>query len=202
MRFGYARISTAEQDIRLQTDALLNAGCLPQDIFKETASGAKDDRPQLMRLLDRLRSGDELCVWKLDRLGRSLSHLVMLVSNLESKGIGLVSLQDGIDTTTPMGRFTFHLFAAIAEFERELIRERTMAGLTAARARGKIGGRPAGLSKAAKNKAAAAKTLYREGKLSVAEIARQLDISKTSLYKYLRVMNVKIGPPDDIQTTS
>ena len=137
---GYARVSTADQQPQLQVDALEHAGCYR--VFTETASGARSDRPVLEQLLDQLRPGDTLVVWKLDRLGRSLRHLVDTVTGLADRGIGFRSLQEAIDTTTPGGKLVFHVFAALAEFERDLIRERTSAGLAAARARGRHGGRP------------------------------------------------------------
>jgi DNA invertase Pin-like site-specific DNA recombinase len=137
---GYARVSTTDQQPQLQVDALTAAGCYR--VFTETASGARPDRPTLAQLLDQLRPGDTLVVWKLDRLGRSLRHLVDSVTGLAERGIGFRSLQEAIDTTTPGGKLVFHVFAALAEFERDLIRERTSAGLAAARARGRQGGRP------------------------------------------------------------
>ncbi len=142
--FGYARVSTADQNPDLQLDALRAAGC--SRIFIDYASGAKTARPELARALDHLRAGDTLIVWKLDRLGRSLPHLVETVKALSDRDVGLRSLQDPIDTTTPGGRLVFHVFAAMAEFERDLIRERTNAGLAAARARGRVGGRPPALT--------------------------------------------------------
>jgi DNA invertase Pin-like site-specific DNA recombinase len=137
---GYARVSTTDQQPQLQVDALQRAGCYR--VFTETASGARSDRPVLDQLLDQLRPGDTLVVWKLDRLGRSLRHLVDTVTGLAECGVGFRSLQEAIDTTTPGGKLVFHVFAALAEFERDLIRERTSAGLAAARARGRQGGRP------------------------------------------------------------
>lgn len=191
MRVGYARISTKDQSFHLQEDALLKAGC--EEIFKEIASGSKTVRPVLEDLLSRLRSGDILVIWKLDRLGRSLPHLVTLANSLMERQVGLISLNDPIDTTTAQGRLVFSIFAALAEFERDLIRERTQAGLEAARVRGRKGGRPAGLSKQAKATAMAAETLYKEGGLSVQAICDQLSISKPTLYTYLRHRRVKIG---------
>src|SRR5918995_2311457 len=142
---GYARVSTTDQQPQLQVDALERAGCYR--VFTETASGARADRPILEQLLDQLRPGDTLVVWKLDRLGRSLRHLVETISELADRGIGFRSLQEAIDTTTPGGKLVFHVFAALAEFERDLIRERTSAGLAAARARGRPGGPPAGVAR-------------------------------------------------------
>ena len=191
MKIGYARVSTADQNVSLQLDALQAAGC--ERVYKEIASGAKTDRPVLAQVVDQLRPDDILVIWKLDRLGRSLRHLVELVNTLIEKDVGLVSLHDPIDTTTPQGRLSFNLFAALAEFERDLIRERTQAGLTAARARGRQGGRPKGVPPAAEATACAAETLYRERQLSVQEIARRLGISKSTLYAYLRHRGVEIG---------
>ena len=184
MKIGYAGVSTKDQNLDLQIDALKKAGV--DEIHSEIASGAKTERPVLAETLNKLRSGDILVIWKLDRLGRSLRHLVELVPVLTERGIGLLSLNDHIDTTTPQGRLTFNLFASLAEFERDIIRERTQAGLVAARSRGRQGGRPPGLSEQAQQTACATETLYREGKLSVAQIAGKLHISKSTLYSYLR----------------
>jgi len=191
MIFGYARVSTREQNLELQLDALQAAGC--RRIFQERVGGARAERPELAKLMDQVREGDVIVIWKLDRLGRSMGHLVGLVSALQEKGVGLKSLNDPIDTTSPQGRLVFNLFASLAEFERDLIRERTQAGLQAARARGRKGGRPKGLSAAALRKAVAAEALYRAGKLTVNEIAQNLHISKATLYTYLRHQGVEIG---------
>lgn len=191
MRIGYARVSTSDQSLDLQIDALKEVGC--EQIFQEVASGAKTARPVLDDLLSRLRSGDVLVIWKLDRLGRSLKHLVTLTNTLIEREVGLVSLNDPIDTTTAQGRLIFNIFASLAEFERDLIRERTQAGLDAARARGRKGGRPRGLSKQAEATAIAAETLYNEGNLSVQAICEQLSISKPTFYNYLRHRGVMIG---------
>ena len=191
MKIGYARVSTREQSFDLQLDALRQAGC--ENIYQEAVSGAQATRPQLDLMLDHLRAGDVLIIWKLDRLGRSLRHLVELVHGLQKKGVGLKSLNDPIDTTTPQGRLSFNLFASLAEFERDLIRERTQAGLSAARARGRRGGRPRGLPARAEVTARAAETLYLERRLSVQQIADRLGISKSTLYGYLRHRGVKIG---------
>jgi len=192
MKIGYARVSTQDQNFNLQIDALEKLGC--DRVYKETVSGAKSKRPVLEELLQNLRPGDVLVIWKLDRLGRSLKHLVELVGELMNKGVGLQSINDPIDTTTPHGRLTFNIFASLAEFERDLIRERTQAGLQASRARGRLGGRPKGLSQKALSTAAATETLYREGKLSINEITKMLRISKSTLYSYLRHRGVEIGP--------
>ena len=140
MKIGYARVSTLDQNLELQTDALEKAGC--EKIFTDRASGAKDDRQGLSDAIEFCRQGDSLVVWKLDRLGRSLKHLIETINELHSKKVGFVSVQESIDTTTSGGKLIFHVFGALAEFERELIRERTNAGLTSARARGRLGGRP------------------------------------------------------------
>ena len=182
MKFGYARVSTTDQHLTLQLDALQKTGC--ERIFQEHISGAKADRPELTKLLETLRSGDEVVVWKLDRLGRSLQHLIDLMTQFEQRGVALSSLNDHIDTATPAGKLVFRIFASLAEFERELIRERTMAGLTAARAQGRTGGKTKGLSEDAKKRARVAESLYKE-KHPIKEIARQLNISRTTVYKYL-----------------
>ena len=172
MKIGYARVSTKDQTVDLQLDALKQAGC--ERIYQEVASGAKTARPELDRLLVDIRTGDTIVIWKLDRLGRSLKHLVELVGKLAERKIGLLSLNDPVDTTNAQGRLVFNLFASLAEFERELIQERTLAGLSAARARGRVGGRPKGLSAPAESTAMAAETLYREGRLSVSAIGRSV----------------------------
>jgi DNA invertase Pin-like site-specific DNA recombinase len=191
VKIGYARVSTQEQHLDLQLDALHHEGCEP--IYQEQVSGAKTDRPELDKALAYLRAGDTLVIWKLDRLGRSLTHLIDVVTALMAKGVGLKSLHDPIDTTTAQGRFIFNVFASLAEFERDLIQERTKAGLQAARARGRTGGRPKGLSAEAEEKALAAETLYRARQLSANQIAKRLGIAKRTLYSYLRHRGVAIG---------
>jgi DNA invertase Pin-like site-specific DNA recombinase len=190
MRVGYARVSTKDQSVAMQIDALKAAGC--ERIYEEVASGARTDRPVLEDLVAHLRAGDVLVIWKLDRLGRSLKHLVTLTNDLLARGVGLISLNDPVDTTTPQGRLVFNIFASLAEFERDLIRERTQSGLKAARTRGRVGGRPKGLSKQARATAMAAETLYREGALSIQEICEQLGISKPTLYAYLKHRGVEL----------
>lgn len=191
MKIGYARVSTQDQNLSLQLDALNLQGV--EKIFQEKASGAKADRPELARLLEHVREGDTVVVWKLDRLGRSLAHLVQLVTELEGRGIGLISLSDPVDTTTAQGRLVFRIFASLAEFEREVIRERTNAGLRSARRRGQRLGRKPGLSKSAQDKAMIAESLYRESKFSIEGIAEHIGISKPTLYRYLRSRNVQVG---------
>ncbi len=191
MLIGYARVSTKDQNLELQWDALTKAGC--EMIFQEKASGIKTDRPELEKMMSQLRKGDVVCIYKLDRLGRSLKNLRELVAEFEKCGVGLRSLTDAIDTTTPQGRLVLNIFASLAEFERDLIRERTKAGLEAARARGRKGGRRSGLSAEAQKKAMLAEMYYKEEKLGVDEIARTVGISKMTLYKYLRLRGVKIS---------
>ena len=191
MHLGYARVSTKDQTVDLQVDALTQAGCTK--VYTEVISGARAERPVLEQLIETLRAGDVLVIWKLDRLGRSLTHLLAIVTDLITRQIGLKSLNDPIDTTTPQGRLIFNLFASLAEFEREVMRERTRAGLSAARARGRLGGRPKGIPHKAEATAYAAETLYREGRLSAQDIADKLHISKTTLYAYLRARGVPIG---------
>lgn len=177
---GYARVSTQDQNPNLQIDALTSAGCGP--IFVETASGASKERPQLRAALAAARSGDVLAVWKLDRLGRSLLEMIQTVRDLDVRGIGFMSLTEKIDTVTPAGRLVLHLFGALAEFERSIILERTLAGLGAARARGRIGGRPRKVSDAT---LAAARQLMTETQLPMAEIARQLNVAPSTLYAHI-----------------
>lgn len=191
MKIGYARVSTKDQVLDLQIDALEKDGC--ELIFKETASGAKTDRPELQKLLTHLRKGDIVVVYKLDRLGRSLKHLLDVVAELNQKEVGIRSINDAIDTTTPQGRLFFNISASFAEFERDLIRERTKSGLEAARARGRKGGRRQGMTKDAEQKAILAETYYKEGKMGVNQIAKEIGVSKMTLYKYLRYRKVKIG---------
>jgi len=191
MKAGYARVSTKDQTVDLQVDALKKAGCAK--VYTEVMNGSRAERPILSKVLEHLRAGDVLVIWKLDRLGRSLKHLIEVVNELMTRKIGLKSLNDPIDTTTPQGRLIFNLFASLSEFERDVIRERTQAGLSAARARGRNGGRPKGLPSRAEPTACAAETLYREGKLSTREIAARLQISKSTLYSYLRHRGVPIG---------
>lgn len=181
MLVGYARVSTNDQNPDLQKDALLKAGC--ERIFTDVASGAKSDRAGLIEAISYLRAGDALVVWKLDRLGRSLKHLIETVQALESRNLGFRSLQEQIDTTTSGGKLIFHVFGALAEFERDLIRERTRAGLAAARARGRSGGRPRVLDQ---QQVAMAATLIRDPHVRVSDICEQLTISKSTLYRYLK----------------
>lgn len=181
MILGYARVSTTDQNPDLQIDALKKAGC--KKIYIDKLSGTKSDRPELKKLREHLREGDTLVVWRLDRLARSLKDLIQWVNELEEDKISFKSLQEAIDTSTPSGKLVFHIFGALAEFERNLIRERTMAGLTSARARGKLGGRPEKIDKAMKKKIIG---LYNSKELSVKEICETMGISKPTMYKYLK----------------
>ncbi|MHB8283592.1 MAG: recombinase family protein [Caulobacteraceae bacterium] len=181
MKIGYARVSTAEQNLDLQRDALLSAGC--ERVVTDKASGAITARPGLEKIKEQLRAGDTLVVWRLDRLGRSLRDLITWMTYLEEHGVGLLSLHEAIDTSTTSGKLTFHLFGALAEFERNLIRERTQAGLIAARARGRKGGRPLALNK---DKRDLAVRLYHENTMPIAQICAMLGISKPTLYTYVR----------------
>ena len=191
MKIGYARISTKDQNLDLQKDALLKVGC--ELIFMETASGAKADRIELEKLLGQVRKDDVVVVYKLDRLGRSLKHLLEIVAKFNEKKVGLQSISDAIDTTTPQGRLFFNISASFAEFERDLIRERTKAGLEEARARGRKGGRRQEMTKEEEQKAILAVTYYREGKMGVNKIAEEVGVSKMTLYKYLRHRKVEIS---------
>jgi DNA invertase Pin-like site-specific DNA recombinase len=180
MRIGYARVSTGEQKLDLQLDELRGADC--EKVYQEQISGAAAERPELERCLEELREGDTLVVWRLDRFGRSLKDLVSKMEALEEKGADFVSLTEGIDTTTAQGKLTFHIFGALAEFERELARERTMAGLRAARERGRVGGRPRALSE---EDIPQVQALMRDKSVSTADICERFEISKATLYRYV-----------------
>lgn len=192
MRVGYARVSTSDQNPELQLDALRRAGC--DKVFTEKASGARDDRPELARILeDVLRAGDTLVVWKLDRLARSLKKLIATAEELEREKIGLVSLTESIDTTTPGGMLTFHVFGAIAQFERALIRERTTAGLVEARRQGRKGGRPLVMRP---SDVTAARALMKEGTLPVRDIAKRMGVSVATLYRYAGKRGSGVSPKE------
>jgi DNA invertase Pin-like site-specific DNA recombinase len=186
MKIGYARISTVEQNLNLQTDALEKAGC--EKIFTDTASGSIDARKGLIDAIEFCRSGDSLIVWKLDRLGRSLKHLIDTVNHLQGKGVEFVSLQESVDTATSGGKLVFHVFGALAEFERELIRERTKAGLKAARDRGSKNGRPKKLSR---QQISIAKKLMDDKETNVMEITKTMKVSRSTLYRYQTTEVVK-----------
>jgi DNA invertase Pin-like site-specific DNA recombinase len=181
---GYARVSTQEQDLQLQLDALEKTGCERINIFVDKASGSKTERPGLDKALSMLELGDTLLVWRLDRLGRSMPHLVTLIEDLRVKGIGFKSICDGaIDTTTASGKLIFNIFSSLAQFERRLIQERTRAGLDAARARGRKGGR-----KKLENsnpKVQMAKKMHKDHGMSINDICKTLKISRASFYRYI-----------------
>ena len=183
MKIGYARVSTQDQNLDLQLNELTKFGCAT--IYQEKVSGKNTERAELKKLLASVRSGDEVVVWKLDRLGRSLRDLVDVVALLQEKGVDFVSLHDHINTTTATGRFTFNIFASLAEFERDIIRERTKAGLAAAKARGRMGGRPAGLSPEKLQIALTARDLHDTGKYSIGEVAKRLKLPIATCYRYL-----------------
>src|SRR5207302_2139051 len=180
MNIGYARVSTQDQTLNLQKDALEKLGC--NKIFTDTASGAKAERKGLEEALEYVREGDTLVVWRLDRLGRSLKHLIETITELNNRKIGFKSIQENIDTTTSGEKLVFHIFGALAEFERDIIRERTQAGLQAARARGRKGGRRKSLTG---KKTAMAQALYNDKNNTVDEICKTLNISRATLYRYI-----------------
>lgn len=180
MRIGYARVSTTEQSLDLQRDALHAAGC--DEVYTDTASGSKSERPGLKQALSHAREGDVLVVWRLDRFGRSLKDLVASIEELAERGVGFMSLQESIDTTSPTGKLVFHIFASLAEFERELIRERTLAGLASARARGRKGGRPPAMDG---RKVKLASKLMADPAVSVEEVCEAVGVSKSTLYRHV-----------------
>ncbi len=182
MLIGYMRVSTADQSLDLQRDALLAAGAAEDRIYHDVCSGRAVERPGLARALDVARDGDALVAWKLDRIGRSLPHVVGLVGDLQKRGVGLKVLTGDVDTTTPTGRLVFGLFATLAEFERDLIHERTMAGLAAARARGRAGGRPRVMTR---QKLRAAMALMADRENATRDVAQQLGVSLSTLYAYV-----------------
>lgn len=177
MLIGYARVSTQDQSLNLQIDALTKAGC--KEVFEDTISGSKSEREGLTKLLKYIRPGDTVVVWKLDRLGRSLKHLIELVQLFNDRGVGFKSIQENIDTTTASGKLFLHIFGSLAEFERELIKERTLAGLKAAAERGRKGGRPRSMDE---RKIEQARALHRS-QIPVSEICKTLGISKGTLYR-------------------
>jgi len=184
MRIGYIRVSRDKQTTALQEDAIQKAEC--KRVFIDTMSGVRDDRPEFQRMLDMARPGDVIVVWRLDRLGRSLRHLIETVTQMSERGIELQSLKENIDTTTSTGKLMFHIVGAMAEFERDIIRERTTAGLEAARARGRKGGRPKATETIKPRNLALAKDLYAARDKSVAEIMEQTGFkSRATFYKYV-----------------
>jgi DNA invertase Pin-like site-specific DNA recombinase len=184
MLIGYARVSTNEQNLDLQLDALKKEGVSDAQIFTDKITGTKAERPGLTEALSHLRAGDTLVVWRLDRLARSLSNLIELVNRLAGQGIAFKSLTERIDTSSATGKLVFHIFGALAEFERNLIKERTLAGLSAARARGRLGGRPRLNPKT--GKVALARKLYADKSNSITDICKNLHISRATLYRYVK----------------
>jgi len=184
MFIGYARVSTDDQHLDLQKDALTKSGC--ERIYEDKASGAINDRKGLIKAINYLREGDTLVVWRLDRLARSLKNLIEIVGQLANKKIGLKSLQESVDTTTSGGKLVFHIFGALAEFERDIIRERTKAGLESARARGRKGGRPVKFDNKMK---LSAQKLLKDKDISISDVCHQLRISKATLYRHLSQAN-------------
>lgn len=182
-RIGYARVSTDDQNLDLQRDALTKSGC--KEIYEETASGKNSNRPELINCLRALRTGDTFVVWRLDRLGRSLPDLVKIITDLESRGVFFESVTEKIETGSATGKLVFHLFAALAEFERNLIRERTRAGLMAARARGRLGGRKPKLDV---KQIREIKALLRDPEIQITEVAKRYGVSRTTIYKYVGIV--------------
>jgi DNA invertase Pin-like site-specific DNA recombinase len=187
MLIGYARVSTQDQTLNLQKDALEKAGC--QKIFTDIASGVKQEREGLEEALSHTREGDTLVVWRLDRLGRSITHLIQTVQGLGKRGVGFRSLTENIDTTTSGGKFVFHIFGALAELERDIIRERTQAGLAAARSRGRSGGRPQKMTPA---KLRLAQQAMRLPETNVGDLCRELGIGRQTIYRY-------VGPDGELR---
>src|ERR671938_1312016 len=185
MLVGYARVSTQDQTLDLQVDALKKAGC--EKLYTDTASGAKAERKGLEDALEYVREGDVLVVWRLDRLGRSLKHLIETITKLNNRKIGFKSITENIDTTTSGGKLVFHIFGALAEFERDIIKERTNAGLEAARARGKKGGRPKAKTLDTPKKIQLAQSLYDNRNNTIDEICRTLNVSRATLYRYINI---------------
>jgi DNA invertase Pin-like site-specific DNA recombinase len=195
MKIGYARVSTADQDLTFQIEELRRSGC--KRIFSDKASGARTDRPGFRHALDYMREGDLFVVWRLDRLGRSLIHLIDTMALLEERGIGFLSLKESIDTTTSGGRMIFRIFGAFAQFERDLISERTLAGLQAARAQGRRGGRPKALNN---DQIQEAYQLYDDREYTVKQICEMLGISKPTLYSYLRLREERMGESKSVKS--
>lgn len=194
MRIGYARVSTADQRADLQLEALEGYGC--ERVVWEEGSGAKSDRPGLGRVMDMLREGDVLVVWRLDRLGRSLKDLIAIVNTLGERGVGFVSLTEAIDTTSAGGRLAFHIFGALAEFEREIITERTRAGLRAARARGRMGGRPRALDA---RREAMAQRMLADPDNTVVGVAEALGVSPSTLYRRIGRIRPSTGGEEEVE---
>lgn len=196
MIIGYARVSTQEQNMNAQLDELRDKGA--EQIYFEKISGSKRERPELNKMLEHLRPGDKVMVWSLDRLGRSLKDLIDLVATIKAKGADFTSIKNGIDTSTPAGRFTFNVFASLAEFERDIIRERTQAGLQAAKSRGRTGGRPAGPTAEKKRLTPTIIALYNSKNMSAKEIAENLNIGRATVYRILKAAGIDTHSTRDI----
>lgn len=186
MKIGYARVSTKDQKLDVQKEFLINAGC--EKIFFEKISGKKKDRPELIKMMEILREGDQIVISKLDRLGRSLGDLVSIVKEIEDRKANLQSLNDQIDTSNPMGKFMFHIMGALAQFEREIISERTREGLASAKQNGRKGGRPKGLNKQQIEKAKIIKSLFDQGK-SIEYASKVIGVSRATAYRWLNTIN-------------
>lgn len=199
MNIGYARVSNPEQKFDLQIAALKKAGC--KTIFKETISGVKKERPELAKAIEKLKVGDCLVVWSLDRLGRSLKELIEIVTQLQMAKIGFISICDNLNSVTAQGGLLFHIFGSLAVFEKELVKERTGLGLSGVRARGRNGGRPAGLTEEFRNKAASIKLVYDSRSKSITEICGIFGVSAATLYKCLRYINAKENQSTEIITS-
>lgn len=187
MKIGYARVSTKDQNLNLQIEALEKAGC--EKIYQEKISGATKNRPELDKMIEQFREGDELYVWRLDRLGRSLKHIIDLVLSLNEKGIIIKGLVDGVDTSTINGRLFLNLMASLAEYERELIRERTNAGLQSARARGRTGGRPKGYTQETISKLLIMRSVYKDPTKAPDEIYKPLGLTRATFYRYAKILD-------------
>src|SRR5437868_14812344 len=194
MLIGYARVSTQEQTLNLQKDALEKIGC--SKIFTDTISTAKPERPGLTEALEYVREGDTLVVWRLDRLGRSLKHLIETITKLNNRKVGFKSITENIDTTTSGGKLVFHIFGALAEFERDIIKDRTNAGLNAARARGRLGGRPKAKTLDTPKKVALAQSLYENEDNTIDEACRTLNVSRATLYPYIKPKATQKNTPN------
>lgn len=187
MKIGYARVSTKDQNVDLQIEALKKVGC--EKIYQEKISGATKNRPELDKMLEQFRQGDELYVWRLDRLGRSLKHIIDLVLGLNDKGVIIKGISDGVDTSTSSGRLFLNIMASLSEYERELIRERTNAGLQSARARGRTGGRPKGFTKETVSKLLIMRSVYRDYSKTPEEIYKALGLTRATFYRYAKILD-------------
>lgn len=187
MKIGYARVSTKDQNLDLQIEALEKVGC--EKIYQEKISGSTKSRPELDKMLEHFRKGDELYIWRLDRLGRSLKHIIDLVLSLNQKGIIIKGIADGVDTSTINGRLFLNLMASLAEYERELIRERTNAGLQSARARGRLGGRPKGFTKDKVSKLLVMRSIYKDLTKTPEEIYKGLGLTRATFYRYSKILD-------------